>query len=118
MSETSTTQSHAQLGRLLHDIGLLAPAFAGAVLWLVVGLKVDPIQKDVAEIKADVDTMAENVATLREDVARIGGILESRFKGVSFEPTDGVQQPPIGSADFDIERSIVYTDNKQSPRRD
>ena len=118
MSDIPGISQHAAQtspGRILHDIGTLLPALTvlaivGGFLWFIVGLTINPIQKDVAEIKTAVEKIEGHVGDLRVEVGTIRGMLEAAgFNGVSFEATGVNQQPPAVVQDFDAERAIVYT---------
>ena len=79
-------------------------ATVGAGLWLLIGLRVAPVQQDVSELKVAVAELKVAVAELKVAVAEIDGkfdMIMTLFKGhveIGLPKTDSSEDPTSGSS--------------------
>ena len=79
-------------------------ATVGAGLWLLIGLRVAPVQQDVSELKVAVSDLDGKVSDLKAQFAELNGkfdMIMTLFKGqveVNLPKTDSSEDPTSGSS--------------------
>ena len=79
-------------------------ATVGAGLWLLIGLRVAPVQQDLSELKVAVSDLDGKVSDLKAQFAELNGkfdMIITLFKGhveVTLPKTDSSEDPTSGSS--------------------
>ena len=79
-------------------------ATVGAGLWLLIGLRVAPVQQDLSELKVAVSDLGGQVSDLKAQFAELNGkfdIIMTLFKGhveIDLPKTDSSEDPTSGSS--------------------